>query len=161
MAEKLLNNRQQVIDAFKAGIFPYKDRFPTEEKPEEKSEEESEEEWEEKSEEESEEESDEQHNFEKFIEYIENESKEINYELFKQYFEDPAPSVLIRKFYKMKNRKRNNRFVKMIKDGLNDLKEETNYMSKEEKELQNIDKSTDIVEEILDFNQKKNKKDKA
>ena len=44
VAEKLLNNRQQVIDAFKAGIFPYKDRFPTEEKPEEKSEEESEEE---------------------------------------------------------------------------------------------------------------------
>ena len=63
----------------------------------------------------------------------------------------------------MKDRKRNNRFVKMIKDGLNDLKEETNYMSKEEKELQNIDKSTDIVEEILDFNKKKKKikKDKA
>ena len=26
-AEKLLNNRQEVIDAFKTGIFPYKDGF--------------------------------------------------------------------------------------------------------------------------------------
>ena len=43
----------------------------------------------------------------------------------------------------------------MIKDRLNDLKEETNYMSKEEKELQNIDKLIDIVEEILKFKEKK------
>ena len=42
----------------------------------------------------------------------------------------------------------------MIKDRLNDLKEETNYMSKEEKELQNIDKLIDIVEEILKFKEK-------
>ena len=42
----------------------------------------------------------------------------------------------------------------MIRDGLNDLKKETNYMSKEEKELQNIDKLIDIVEEILEFNEK-------
>ena len=39
--EKLLNNRQEVIDAFKRSIFPYIDGFPIKEKSEEESEEES------------------------------------------------------------------------------------------------------------------------
>ena len=47
-AEKLLNNRQEVIGAFKAGIFPYEDGFQKEES---------------------------EDDFKKFIEYIENESK--------------------------------------------------------------------------------------
>ena len=46
-AEKLLNNRQEVIDAFKTGIFSYKDGFQKKEESEEESEE-SEEESEEK-----------------------------------------------------------------------------------------------------------------
>ena len=36
--EKLLNNRQENIDSFKTGIFPYIDRFPTKEESEEESE---------------------------------------------------------------------------------------------------------------------------
>ena len=94
----------------------------------------------------------EQHLEELFIEYIKNESRNVNHELFKHYFEDPIPSVLIRKLYKTKNRKRNNKLVKMIKSGLNDLKEDTSYMSKEKKELQNVDRLIDIVGEILEFN---------
>ena len=47
-AEKLLNNRQEVIGAFKAGIFPYEDGFQKEES---------------------------EDDFKNFIEYIENESK--------------------------------------------------------------------------------------
>ena len=35
-AEKLLNNRQEVIDALKTGIFPYKDGFKKKEESEEK-----------------------------------------------------------------------------------------------------------------------------
>ena len=38
-AEKLLNNRQEVIDAFKTGIFPYIDGFQIKEESEEQSEE--------------------------------------------------------------------------------------------------------------------------
>ena len=41
-AEKLLNNRQEVINAFKTGVFPYIDLFQIKEKSEEESEEESE-----------------------------------------------------------------------------------------------------------------------
>ena len=40
-AQKLLNTRQEVIDAFKTGIFPYVDGFQTKEESEEESEEES------------------------------------------------------------------------------------------------------------------------
>ena len=40
-AEKLLNNRQEVIDAFKTGIFPYIDGFQIKEESEEESEEKS------------------------------------------------------------------------------------------------------------------------
>ena len=61
--EKLLNNRQEVIDAFKIGIFPYIDGFQIKEESEEfKS------------------------DIKIFIHYIENESKGINYDLFKDYF---------------------------------------------------------------------------
>ena len=60
--EKLLNNRQEIIDAFKTGIFPYMDGFLIKE--------ESEEELEEKSEEESEEKTKDE--FKKIIKYIEN-----------------------------------------------------------------------------------------
>ena len=63
-AEKLLNNRQEVIDAFKTGIFPYIDGFQIKEESEEELEEELEEESEES-----------KNGLTKFIEYIENESK--------------------------------------------------------------------------------------
>ena len=49
-AEKLLNNRQEVIDALKAGIFPYIDGFQIKEESEEELEEELEEESKEESE---------------------------------------------------------------------------------------------------------------
>ena len=74
VAEKLLNNRQEVIDAFKTGIFPYIDGFQIKE--------ESEEELEESKD-----------DVKKFIKYIENESNEINYYLFKHYFNFVVPSV--------------------------------------------------------------------
>ena len=63
-AEKLLNDRQEVIHAFKTGIFPYIDGFQIKEESEEELEEELEEESEES-----------ENGLTKFIEYIENESK--------------------------------------------------------------------------------------
>ena len=41
-----------------------------------------------------------------FIEYIENESKGINYDLLKDYFNFVVPSALVRKFYMRQKRKR-------------------------------------------------------
>ena len=95
VAENLLNNRQEVIDAFKTGIFPYIDGFQIKEEDESED------------------------GFEKFIEYIENESKGINYDLFKDYFNFIVSSVLVKKLYETKNKNKNNKLVEEIKkDGV-------------------------------------------
>ena len=82
-AKKLLNNMQEGIDAYKTGIFLYIDGFQITE--------ESEEELEESEDE-----------FKKFIEYIENESKSINYDLFKHYFNFTVPGALAKQLYETK-----------------------------------------------------------
>ena len=70
---------------FKKGTFPYKDNaFKTKE---EESEEESEENKLEKI----------KDDYKKFMKYIEDESKEINYELFENYFNFVAPTFLTKK----------------------------------------------------------------
>ena len=66
----MLNNRQEIINAFKTSIFPYIDGFQIKEE----------------SEEESEEESDEELDENKFFKDIENESEGISYDLFKTNF---------------------------------------------------------------------------
>ena len=104
--------RKDIISFFEGGIFPYKGNvFKTKE---EESEEESEEE-----------------RVKKFIEYIENESKSINYDLFKKHFNFVVPSALIKQSYEIKNK--NNELVNVIKSGLSDLKDEIKEMSEDEK----------------------------
>ena len=85
-ARKLSDARDEIINFFEKGIFPYKDNtFKTKEK---KSEKESEEELEEN----------------KFFKYIKNESKNQNYDLFKEYFNFVAPTVLAKKLYGTKDK---------------------------------------------------------
>ena len=76
-----------------------------------------------KKEEESEEELEER--VKKFIKYIENESKSINYDLFKKHFNFIVPSGLIRQLYEIKKRKENKQFVNAIRSGLSDLKDKS------------------------------------
>ena len=59
-----------------------------------------------KNEEESEKESEEKR-VKKFIEYIEKESKDLNYDLFRNYFNFVVPSSLAKKLYEAKNIKKN------------------------------------------------------
>ena len=87
-----------------------------------------------------------------FIEYIENKSKTINYNLFKEYFNFEPSTVLTKQLYKIKNKKENNELVNVIKSGLIDLKDEIKKMSEDEKETEKPDKILEIVEEILIFN---------
>ena len=132
-AEKLLNNRQEVIDPFKTSIFPYEDGFQKEES-KEKSEEEL------------------KDDFKKFMKYIENESKGINYDLFKNYFNFEVPRALAKRLHQTKNKNKNNKLVKGIKNRWSDLKDEAEKISEDEKEIEQPDKIFKIVEEILDFN---------
>ena len=127
---------QEVIGAFKTGIFLY-NGFQKEESEQE-------------SEEESESES--KDDFEKFIEYIENESKGTNYDLFGHYFNFSILSALAKQLYETKNKNKNSKLVKEIKNRWSNLKDEVEKMSEDEKENGQPDKIFKIVENILEFN---------
>ena len=120
-ARKLSGARDNIINLFEKGTFPYKGNvFRTKE-------------------EESEEESEEnklakiKDNYKFFFKYIEDESKGTNYELFEKHFNFTSPTVLTKQLYKIKNKKENNELVNVIKSGLIDLKDEIEEMSEDEK----------------------------
>ena len=150
LQKKLLNNRQELIDAFKTGIFLNIHGFQVKKESEE-SEEESEGKKSEKI----------KHDFKKFIEYIVNESKDINYELFKDYFNYVKPSALTKKLLETKKEKKKNELVEKIKNRWSNLKDEIEKMSEDGKETEQPDKILKIVEEIVDFNRKKKPKTKG
>ena len=82
--------RDDIINLFKERIFPYKgSAFRTKE-------EESEESKLEKI----------QNDYKKFVKYIEDESKGIDYDLFEDYFSFSVPSALVKKNYLRQNIKR-------------------------------------------------------
>ena len=131
-AEKLLNNRQEAIDAFKTGIYPYIDGFQIKESEEELKEESKD-------------------DLQKFIEYIKNESKGINYDLFKNYINFIVPMALVKQLYKTKNKNKNNALVEQIKKRWSNLKDEAEKISDDEKEIEQPDRILKIVKEILDL----------
>ena len=67
-------------------------------------------------------------------------------------------SAMLKDLYSSNDEMKNNLLVDTIKSRLNDLKEKTENMSKEEKEIEIIDGQVDIVEKILKFNQQKQQK---
>ena len=93
--------------------------------------------------------------YNKFLKYIENEPKGINYELFKDYFYSSVPSTLAKKLYETKDKKENNELVNVIKGRLIDLKNKIKEMSEDEKKIEKPDKLLKIVKEIFEFNKQK------
>ena len=141
-ARKLPDARKDIIGFFKKELFLIKVMYLKQKK--KKSEEESEDESEEESEEEG---------AKKLIKYFENESKDINYNLFKDYFNFVVPSTLRKKLNEIKNKKESNKLVNVIKIGLSDLKDKNKEMSEDEKtKIEQPNKILKIVEEILEFN---------
>ena len=84
-----------------------------------------------------------------FIKYIENESKSVNYDLFKIYFNFVTPIALAKQLYETKDENKNNDLVYVIKSGLRDLNDKIKRMSKEEIEIEKSDKILKIVEDIV------------
>ena len=72
-----------------------------------------------------------------FIENIENKSKTINYNLFKDYFKFESPTALTEQLYKIKNKNKNNELVNVIESRSTDLKNEIKKMTKREKKSKN------------------------
>ena len=88
----------------------------------------------------------------KIIEYIENKSKTIDYNLFKEYFDFEVPTVLAKKLYKTKDEKKNNDFIELIKIRWSNLTDEIKKISEGGKETEKPNRILKIVEEILIFN---------
>ena len=92
----------------------------------------------------------------KFIEYVENKSKTIDYNLFKEYFNFKVRSALAKNYIRRKI-KNNNDLVELIKIRWSNLKDEIEKTSEDEKETEKLDKILEIVEEILIFNRENRK----
>ena len=142
-ARELTDARDNLIDLFKKGTFPYKDNaFKTKEK-------------------ESEEESDENKlekitdNYNKNFRYTEDDSIGINYDLFKDYFYSSVPSALAKRLYETKDKKKNNELLGLIKIRWSNLKDEIEKMSKKEIENDKSDKILKIVKSIIEFKKQK------
>ena len=75
--------------------------------------------------------------------------------MLENYFSFVAPTALTKTLYEIKNRKKNDKLVNVIKSGLIYLKDEIKKMSKDEKEAKKTDKILESVKEILNFNKVK------
>ena len=81
--------------------------------------------------------------------------------MFRDYFDLVVPSALAKKLFETKNKNKNNELVELIKVRWSNLKDEIKKMSKDEIENEKTDKILKIVEEILDFNLKKQKQNRV
>ena len=142
-ARELTDARDDVIDLFRKGIFPYKGSVSRTK--EEEAEGESEENKLEKIKDE----------YNEFFKYIEDESIGINYDLFKEYFDFEVPTTLAKKLYKTKDKKENDELVKLVKIIWSNLKDEIEKMSKKEIENEKPNKILKIVKRILKFTKQK------
>ena len=62
---------------------------------------------------------------------------------------------MLKDLYRINDKYKNKDLVNVIKSGLTDLKNETENMSEEEKEIEKPNEIVNIVEEILEFNKQK------
>ena len=112
-ASELFYARENIVDYFKEGIFLYQGNvFKSKEKNQQKNQ---------------------KKKVKIFFKYIEKESKDINYDLFKTYFNFVVPSSLAKKLYETKDKKKSNKLVNVIKSGLSDLKNKIKEISEDEK----------------------------
>ena len=61
---------------------------------------------------------------------------------------------MTKQLYKVKNKNKSNELANVIKSGIIDLKKKINKMSKYEKDLKKPDRILEIVDKIIDFNNK-------
>ena len=104
----MCDTRDEIIYHFEEEIFPHKDNaFKTKEK-------ESKESKLEKI----------KDDYKNFFKYIEDESKDISHDGFKEYFNFEVPSALAKKLYEPKGKKKNNDLVELIKVRWSNLKDD-------------------------------------
>ena len=86
-----------------------------------------------------------------FNEWDNKKERSINSEIFNKYFKFQRPSDMLKDLYRINDKYKNKGLVNVIKSGLSDLKNETENMSDEEKEIEKPSEIIDIVEKTLEF----------
>ena len=110
----MFHARENIVNYFKKGIFPFKGKvFKAKEVKSEQIKEEKKEEL-----------------INNAIALIKKESKDINNDLFKTYFNFSAPIDLAKKLFETKDRKKNSELVEEIKNRWSNLKDEINCLKK-------------------------------
>ena len=74
--------------------------------------------------------------------------------MFVKHFSNITPTVLAKALFETKDENKNNDLTNAIISGLRDLKDETDKMSEDEKEIEKPVKILDIVKKVLEFNDK-------
>ena len=93
---------------------------------------------------------------EEFLNEIKNEEKNINEQIFKEYFGYESPSFLVKDVYEG-NQNKNDMIVKYLNESLIDLRNNINIKKLPENE--NPKKVANIVEKIIDFNKQQKAKE--
>ena len=75
--------------------------------------------------------------------------------MFKKYFDFEPPIQLTKKLFEINYKKKNDDFVEEVKSRWSKLKDETEEMFENGKKMEQPDKISKIVEEILKFNKEK------
>ena len=88
----------------------------------------------------------------KFNELVNKKETDINRELFQKHFKFQRPSDMLKFVYTTNDKKKNDDLGNLIKSGLSDLKNEIENMNEEEKEIEKPNEIVDIVEKIIEFN---------
>ena len=147
-ASNFYKGREKIIEGFKNKIFPIyydkREKFRKEDEEDEEDEEKKQEEKQ-KEQEKKEKEQEKQKEESKFIEYIENKSKDIGCISFSYYFNFEKPSDLAKKLFEIKDKKKNNDFVKEIKSRCSNSNDSTTKTPRDKKILE-------IVKDIFNFN---------
>ena len=124
--------RENIVNYFKKGVFPFKGKvFKIKEEIKEEEKEEL---------------------INNAIALIKKESKDINNDLFKTYFNFSAPIDLAKKLFETEGEKNNSELVEEIKNRWSRLKDEIKKMSKEETKNEKPNDILVIISEIIDFN---------
>ena len=88
----------------------------------------------------------------KFNEWVSKKETDVNSELFQKHFKFQSLSDMFKAIYTTNDRKKNDDLVDIINSGVNNFKNEIENMFEEEKEIEKPNDIVDIVEKIIEFN---------
>ena len=142
-ASKFYKGREKIIEGFKNGVFPF--YYDREHEKRMKYEEEKEQEEKQKPT---------KDDLIALNKHIIDEETNINEEVFKKYFHFLRPSDILMYLNKTNDKEKNNELVSLIISRLKELKQEIKKMPKEIEEPESI---IEIVEDVLKFNEQKQK----